>query len=288
MNTLKKTLTILIPWLVYLAIVYPAFPALARGFHHRPSPVPPPPAPAPAPVPPPPVETSTIPWGAYNGNTNSSLLGSVKGVFIGDGDSFTEDFGKLKVPLVVYWESSFTAAQISAGKADSFLKTWSAEMQSYGQPIKFAPLDEMNGNRNPYFGNPAAYKAAWIRVKGFFSAPNVTFFYDPNNDPSNQIASYYPGSQYVDGCALDGFGSNQETWTQTFVGDGSLAAIKALCPGKPIWILSTGTTANESQFISDSFNGAKTYGLSGLVFYDADQYVLTASALSTLSTLKAF
>jgi hypothetical protein len=85
-------------------------------------------------------------------------------------------------------------------------------MQSYGQPIKFVPLDEMNGNWNPYYGNPTAHKAAWIRIRSFFSAPNVTFFYDPNNDPSNQIASYYPGSQYVDGCALDGFGSNQGTW----------------------------------------------------------------------------
>jgi hypothetical protein len=95
---MKETLTYLIPWLVHHALVYPAFPALAARVRHN---QPTQPTPAPVPVRPP-IATSTIPWGAYNGNTNSSLLGSVKGVFIGDGDSFTEDFGHLKVPLVVY------------------------------------------------------------------------------------------------------------------------------------------------------------------------------------------
>jgi hypothetical protein len=33
-------------------------------------------------------------------------------------------------------------------------------MVAYGQPILFAPLDEMDGNWNPRSGDPNAFKAA--------------------------------------------------------------------------------------------------------------------------------
>ena len=88
--------------------------------------------------------TDGLTWGAFTGD--STVLGSWKGVFIGDGDSFTQDFGRYHVPLVVYWESSLTALQISNGATDSYVKKWASEMGAYGQPIIFGPLDEMNGN----------------------------------------------------------------------------------------------------------------------------------------------
>lgn len=269
----------LITYFLFLAFAVPFYAALglsivfARG-HHRQTPPPPPPVV----VTPPP---SGFSWGAFTGN--SSVLGSWKGVFIGDGDSFTQDFGQYRVPLVVYWESSLTASQIQNGTADSYLKQWAAEMKAYGQPIIFAPLDEMNGNWNPYSGNPAAYKAAWIRIHGFFSASNVKFAYDPNNDSvpatsNNSLTAYYPGSSYVDLVGVDGFNFGGQTWSQVF--SSALQALVQL--NKPLWILSTGSVENQSQFIANTVAGAKQYGISGVIYFDYQQFTAPASTLQAL------
>ena len=101
---------------------------------------------------------SGLQWGAFT--RGSSELGSWKAVFIGDADSFTQDFGQYDVPLTICWELGLTAMQIENGAADSYLKSWVKEMAAYGHPIIFAPLDEMNGNWNAYSGDPNASKAA--------------------------------------------------------------------------------------------------------------------------------
>jgi hypothetical protein len=96
--------------------------------------------PSPAPVAP--VDTSSVVWGAFLGTTKP--LGQYQAEFIGDGDSFTEDTQGFTLPRVVYWESKYTASQIAGGKTDSFLKSWAAQMKSYGHTIIFVVMDEMN------------------------------------------------------------------------------------------------------------------------------------------------
>ena len=125
------------------------------------------------------------------------------------------------------------------------MKNWAKEMAAYGQPIIFAPLDEMNGNWNPYSGDPNAYKAAWVRIHGFFTGvPNVQFAFDVNNDSvpatgGNGLTSYFPGSNFVDLVGVDGFDFGGQTWTQVF--GTALQTLKAAYPTKPLWILSTGS-----------------------------------------------
>ena len=155
---------------------------------------------------------------------DSSVLGSWKGVFIGDGDSFTQDFRQYDVPLTVCWESGLTAMQIENGAADSYLKSWAKEMAAYGHPIIFAPLDEMNGNWNAYSGDPNAFKAVWVRVHGFFAGVlNVQFAFGIYNGSvpvtaDNGLTSYYPGGNFVDLVGVDGFNFGGQTWAQVFSG----------------------------------------------------------------------
>lgn len=261
---------------------------LALAHHHAPAPT----ITTPAPTSTPPAST-TFQWGAYTGNTLASLESFERtvatpdyvGVFIGDGDSFSEDFPGFTLPLVVYWESNLTAAQIAAGQADSYLTQWAAEMKAYNHPIIFVPLDEMQGSWAPYSGNPTAFQSAWIHVYTLFHPDaNVSIYFDPNNGPVNTIASYFPGLNYVDGCGLDGFNMGGQTWAQVFLP--ALPTIQSLCPGKPIWLLSTGSVAPQQQFISDMISGMKTYGLQGFVYFDASgnggNFTLTAQAVSTL------
>jgi hypothetical protein len=301
---MKKTLLLVVPVLVLLTFVSPAF---ARSHRHQtnqtnPAPTPtstPSPAPAPAPMP---VSTSSIQWGAFTGgsiaslNTFTETVGkqpNVVGVFIGDGSSFKDTFssfyglGNASQTLLVYWESNLTAKQIANGAADSFVTGWAADIKAYGHPVILSVLDEMNLAESKYTGDPTDYKAAWIRVHNLFAGvPNVKFAYVVNNDsspniPANSLTSYYPGDAYVDIVGIDGFngylawGGPSKTWSQVFVTDQNAAipTLKAAYPTKPLWIMSTGSCqgAGKPQFISDTGAGAKQYGLAGFVFFDVNK-----------------
>jgi hypothetical protein len=238
--------------------------------------------PTPPPVPPPVVATSSIPWGSFTGNAKS--LGSYQAFFIGDGNSFTTDAQGFTEPLVVYWESDYTATQINSGKADSFLKNWATQMKAYPHPIIFDALDEMNGNWSAYYGNPTQFIAAYQRVRKFFADANVEFAYDPNvafsGNPVSSFVAYYPGNAYVDLVGLDGFDFGGQTFSQVFAP--SISAMEADFPAKPLWILSAGSVDNEPTFIQAAFSS----GVQGIIFFDYQQFQLNSAGLSTLSTLQ--
>jgi hypothetical protein len=298
---------------LFLTLLSYATVALAyRGRHntynHR---APPPVATSTPPVVPPKTPTSTPPvvlsnptstpstplqFGTFT-NGAETKYGTITGFFIGDGDSFSQDVAALKISgnLWVYWESNYTATQIANGSADSFLKVWASDMKSYGKTVHFAPLDEMNGNWDPYSGNPTEFKLAWIHIYNLFSGDtNVQFSFDPNNGPTNTIASYYPGSQYVSTVGIDGFdfgnsgnGNIRQTFAQVF--DSALTVVAQF--GKPIWLTSVGVTSidNQTQFIKDMFASVPTYKIQGIIYFNSPgiggTFSLSSSAISTLQSL---
>jgi hypothetical protein len=76
-------------------------------------------------------------------------------------------------------------------------------------------------NRN-YSGDPNAFKAAWVRVHGFFAGVlNVQFAFGVYNDSvpataDSGLTSYYPGGNFVNLVRVDGFNFGGQTWTQVF------------------------------------------------------------------------
>jgi hypothetical protein len=285
---MKKLTTYLLffAFAVPLGVLIGASIVFARGFpRHQPQPVPPP-------VVTPPSTPSGFQFGMYN-NEKDTQAGTYTGFFFGDGDDFTQDLASQKVsgPIFAYWESNMTATQIENGSADSFLKKWASEMKAYGQPIIFAPLDEMNGDWSAYYGNPTAFKAAWIHVYNLFAGDSdVKFAWDPNNGPTNTIASYYPGSQYVDIVGVDGFdfgntghGNVSQTFAQVF--DSAFATVAQF--GKPMWITSTGVYSgdNQQKFVSDMSAGVKQYGIQGVIYFSQSPFVLNSTAFSTFKSL---
>jgi hypothetical protein len=270
--TMKKhPITALLALTVLLFLPFTVF---ARSNHHRI------PSPSPAPIPPVATPTSTIQWGAFTGNTKP--LGSYQAFFIGDGDSFTADAQGFTDPLVVYWESNYTAAQISSGKADSFLKNWATQMKTYNKPIIFDVLDEMNlTGEYPYAGNTGSFKTAFQHVAALFSGrTNVKLAYDPNvafsGNPVSSFVAYYPGDAYVDLVGLDGFDFGGQTFAQVF--SASLSAMKSDFPSKPLWILSTGTVDSPISWIS----GLKSTGVAGVIYFDYQDFTISASTLQSL------
>jgi endoglucanase len=109
------------------------------------------------------------------------------------------------------WEgSTISLADIAAGKYDSYIKA--AADQARGLPFSEIMLrfgHEMNGNWYGWSGDPTNFVAAWRHVVSVFRAEganNVKFVWSANVDNgSYPFAAYFPGDDYVDYTALDGY-----------------------------------------------------------------------------------
>lgn len=138
-----------------------------------------------------------------------------------------------QIPMVT-WEPGINAdwsqqsnilSSVINGDFDAELNDRAANCITYGKPVIFRPMHEMNGFWYPWSGpqngsNIAAttlYKQAYIHVYNLFQAAganNVKFYFCVNNysttagggvnDPSwNDMLNYYPGNQYVDYIGAD-------------------------------------------------------------------------------------
>lgn len=225
-----------------------------------------------------PLINNTLQWGVFSEYsatdlaTLESLVGkqaNMKAIFT----NFVEDFPieaatglkEANKTLVIFWEQyGVSLDNIIAGKYDSQIYSFSHSAKSYSGPIILVPFHEMNGNWDPWSGaigenSPAKVVAAWKHVHDVFGTiSNVKFAWAVNSVSvpdtlSNAIANYYPGDDYVDYVAVDGFnfGSPWQSFDSIF--SRSLATLSSY--GKPIYILSIASAAgpNKAAWISDAF-----------------------------------
>ncbi len=124
------------------------------------------------------------------------------------------------VPLVTWepWTESGNGvplAAIAAGRQDPYLRRAARVAVAWGRPIFLRFAQEMNGDWYPW-GNgvggntPADFRHAWHHVVGLFrrhGARNVSWVWAPNEDSGGkfQFGPLYPGDDWVDWVALDGF-----------------------------------------------------------------------------------
>ena len=113
-------------------------------------------------------------------------------------------------------EPDFQLSDVISGRYDSYIRKFAEAAKAWGHPF-FLRFDwEMNGNWFPWAegvnGNrPGEYVTAWRHVHDIFSsvgATNATWVWCPNVDPENRmtnLASLYPGDEYVDWTGLDGY-----------------------------------------------------------------------------------
>jgi hypothetical protein len=184
--------------------------------------------------------------------------------------------------------TTITDAAISAGRYDSYIRSWAQGLRSYGRPVLLRFDHEMNGNWYGWSpgvnGNTAAgYVAAWRHVHDLFAAAgatNVTFVWSPNVDynGATPMASVYPGDSYVGMVALDGYnwgpldGHVWQTPQQVF--GPSVQEITALTR-RPLTIGEVGSTAvggDKAAWIGQFFDMLRsTPAIKGFVWFDADK-----------------
>lgn len=133
-------------------------------------------------------------------------------------------------------DRSYRLQNIVKGRYDYLLKRFAKGAKKFGKPIFVSFAHEMNGNWYPWSGDPNLYIKAWRHVHKVISkiACNVTWVWNPNVDfPMNQ---HYPGKQYVDWVAIDGYNKikGNPVFPVSSVFTNSLSYLKTL--GKPMMI----------------------------------------------------
>jgi mannan endo-1,4-beta-mannosidase len=167
-------------------------------------------------------------------------------------------------------EPDFQLADVIAGTYDSFIREFAEDARDWGHPFFLRFNWEMNGTWFPWSegvnGNqPGEFVAAWRHVHDIFSsvgADNVSWVWCPNVDPAHKLgdlASNYPGAEYVDWTGLDGYnwGPVKGGWTSfSKLYDTTYHEITdTIAPGKPLMIGEMGSTENggsKASWISEA------------------------------------
>ncbi len=113
-------------------------------------------------------------------------------------------------------EPEFQLSDVISGRYDGYIREFAEEAKAWGHPFFLRFNWEMNGNWFEWSegvnGNQAGeYVAAWRHVHDIFTevgATNATWVWCPNVDPTgklHELASLYPGNEYVDWTGLDGY-----------------------------------------------------------------------------------
>jgi beta-mannanase len=186
-------------------------------------------------------------------------------------------------------QPEFSLQRIAAGEHDAYLRAFARDAKAAGMPILLRPLHEMNGNWYPWGGtvntnSPDQFPAAWRHVVEVFrseGASNVRFVWSPQatsvpDDPYNAMSLYWPGDDYVDYVALDGYNWGAERW-QSFrqVFDRGYDDVTALSD-KPLFIAETASAeegGDKAAWIEEMFvDLSSDYPrISGVVWFNRDK-----------------
>jgi mannan endo-1,4-beta-mannosidase len=186
------------------------------------------------------------------------------------------------VPLVQIEPTSVSLADIASGRYDGYVSSYAQAVRAYHQPVILSFGHEMNGSWYSWgyrHASPATFVAAWRHIVTVFravGADNVTWMWTVNvisdsHTRGSRIPSpawWWPGSSYVTWVGIDGY-YYRPSWRFVSLFGPTIAAVRALTSA-PILIAETGAPgAVQPAKIADLFGGVRSYGLLGLVWFNA-------------------
>lgn len=190
-----------------------------------------------------------------------------------------------------------TAADIADGRVDTSIKrlarayaTWVNQEESHFAFM--APLPEMNGAWESYGHTPEDFQRAFQHIQGIFaeagvSSEQVKWVFAPNgwSPQGHEFERYYPAQ--VDAVAFSAYNwgyCQKAAWKQwqtpaTVYGP-YIKRMKAMAPGKPIFIAQTATTSvtrfgslptQQDQWIEKAYTYLAASGVRGVLYFNLDK-----------------
>jgi hypothetical protein len=170
-------------------------------------------------------------------------------------------------------QPDFQLSDVISGRYDTYIAEFAAEARDWGHPFFLRFNWEMNGSWFPWAegvnGNAGGeYVAAWRHVHDIFAAAgasNVSWVWCPFVDPAGNmtdLASLYPGDDYVDWTGLDGYnwGTNPaaprgwRSFDQLFR-DTYDEIVEDVAPSKPMMLAEVGSSehgGSKAEWIRDA------------------------------------
>jgi len=210
------------------------------------------------------------------------------------GGATSEDIAAGRIPYITWEPQEVTLDAIISGSEDALIEQRALGLKAHGVPIMLRWAHEMNGDWYPWGGannggegvGPAKYIAAYRHIHDVFAAAgasNVLWVWCPMDahspyEPWNHFSNYYPGDEYVDVAAVDGYnwGSTQPWGWNSFesIFDEFYAAYAG--SGKPIMVGETASTeegGDKAAWITDMHSVIKASmpALKVLVWFHIDK-----------------
>jgi mannan endo-1,4-beta-mannosidase len=197
-------------------------------------------------------------------------------------------------------------ASIAGGQYDTYLRSYATAVKNFRDDVILSFGHEMNGNWYSWgyqHTPPEVFVAAWqhiVRVFRSVGAENVIWLWTINvlnNSQATPIpgpSPWWPGSRYVTWVGIDGYYYNSSAVFSSLFGP-TIVAVRALTHD-PILIAETGAavSAGQAAKVNDLFEGVRSYGLLGFVWFDEntqgrDWRISSSQALSAFGEdAKAF
>ncbi len=157
-----------------------------------------------------------------------------------------------QTPLVTWEPHSISLLDVAAGTYDAYLHESAAIAKAWGGPLLLRFGHEMNGDWYSWgtgTWSPAQYVAAWQHVVSLFrgdGADNVSWVWSPFvlGGGKYQIAPYFPGDEWVDYVALDGYnwGTPRGAWQSMRTVFAPSYSLLTELSSKPMMITETGSS----------------------------------------------
>jgi mannan endo-1,4-beta-mannosidase len=204
------------------------------------------------------------------------------------------------VPLVQMDPDGISLSAIAHGQYDGYLSQYAEAVRHYGHPVILSFGHEMNGTWYTwsYRNAPATqFVAAWRHIVTLFrdlGARNVTWMWTVNiinNTQAGKIPSpvaWWPGNAYVNWVGIDGY-YLKPSWAFAPLFGPTIGVVRTLTTD-PILIAETGAvvSADQPAKIADLFAGIHSYGLLGVVWFNATNSRGQDFALSGRAAIVAF
>jgi mannan endo-1,4-beta-mannosidase len=183
------------------------------------------------------------------------------------------------LPFVQINPGNVTMAAISSGQEDAYIGYYARAVRRFGKPVIIGMAAEPNGTWDQWGAghtDPAAWIAAWQHFVTVFrheGARNVIWLWTISsvNAAPAPLQAWWPGDSYVTWVGIDGYYYHRnDTFSSVF---GTTVAQVRTFTKAPILASETGVgpIAGPSK-IAGLFNGVRSDGLVGLVWFDETQH----------------